>query len=412
MKQTDASKDAVRRNWKRTFAVIWVGQAVSILTSELVGYAVIFWLSLETGSAETLALAAVAGMLPHSVLGLFAGVYVDRWDRKRTMILADTFIALCTLALALLFFSGRAELWHIYLLLACRSAGSAFHSPAMRASVPQLAPASEFTRIAGVNQVIDSFSCIAGPALGALLLAVADMGRILLLDVLGAAVACLSLLFIRIPNPPRDRTARPGLWRELRDGAAAVLHIGGMPQLVVSAVVALLFIMPVGVLFPLMTLRHFGGGTVEMSIVEIVWGGGALLGGVIMGMRRYRANRIVLIALMYIAVGLSFALSGLLPRDGFLLFALLTAIGGIAGSVFNASFVSVVQERIDPAVQGRFFSLYSSVSLLPAILGVLGTGFLSDSVGLRSTFTAAGAVIVVVGTACLLSRRMRGLDRG
>lgn len=409
--ELERDTDAVRRNWKRTFAIIWSGQGISILTSELVGYAVIFWLSLETGSAETLALAAVAGMLPHSLLGLFAGVYVDRWDRKRTMILADTFIALCTLALALLFQSGAAKLWHVYLLLACRSAGSAFHSPAMRASVPQLAPASEFTRIAGVNQIIDSLSSIAGPALGALLLAVADMAHILLLDVVGAAIGCLSLLFVRIPNPSRDPETRPGVWRELRDGAKVVFRIDGMPQLVGSAVAALFFIMPVGVLFPLMTLRHFGGGTLEMSIVETVWGGGALLGGLVMGLRRYRANRVILIALMYIAVGLSFSLSGLLPSDAFALFALLTAVGGIAGSIFNASFVSVVQQRIDPAVQGRFFSLYSAVSLLPAMLGVLGTGFLSDSIGLRPTFVAAGSVIVLVGIAGLLSHRMQALDR-
>lgn len=80
-------------NWKKTFAVIWTGQFFSILSSTVVGYAIIFWLSIETGSARTLAFAAVATLLPQTVLGTFAGVYVDRWDRKRTMILADSFIA-------------------------------------------------------------------------------------------------------------------------------------------------------------------------------------------------------------------------------------------------------------------------------------------------------------------------------
>ena len=89
-------------SWKKTFAVIWSGQLASILSSEVVAYSIIFWMSLETGSAEVLALAAIAGMLPQSLLGPLVGVYVDRWDRKRTMILADSFIALCTLALAAL----------------------------------------------------------------------------------------------------------------------------------------------------------------------------------------------------------------------------------------------------------------------------------------------------------------------
>lgn len=127
-------------SWKKTFAVIWSGQLASILSSEVVAYSIIFWMSLETGSAEVLALAAIAGMLPQSLLGPLVGVYVDRWDRKRTMILADSFIALCTLALTALFWLGAARMWHIYILLACRSAGSAFHIPAMQASVPLLAP--------------------------------------------------------------------------------------------------------------------------------------------------------------------------------------------------------------------------------------------------------------------------------
>ena len=76
-------------SWKKTFAVIWSGQLASILSSEVVAYSIIFWMSLETGSAEVLALAAIAGMLPQSLLGPLVGVYVDRWDRKRTMILAD-----------------------------------------------------------------------------------------------------------------------------------------------------------------------------------------------------------------------------------------------------------------------------------------------------------------------------------
>ena len=136
-------------SWKKTFAVIWSGQLASILSSEVVAYSIIFWMSLETGSAEVLALAAIAGMLPQSLLGPLVGVYVDRWDRKRTMILADSFIALCTLALTALFWLGAARMWHIYILLACRSAGSAFHIPAMQASVPLLVPASQLTRIAG-----------------------------------------------------------------------------------------------------------------------------------------------------------------------------------------------------------------------------------------------------------------------
>ena len=397
------------KSWKQTFAIIWSGQLVSILSSSVVAYAIVFWMSLETRSPEVLAISAISGMLPQALLGLFVGVYVDRWDRKRTMILADSFIALCTLLLAALFWLGVAELWHVYLLLACRSVGSAFHVPAMQASVPLLAPASELTRIAGVNQIIVSFSDIAGPALGALLLNISSIGNILLLDVAGAVAACTTLLFIRIPNPARsDR--RPNLWREYREGFAAMHATPGMGWLVTRVIAVWFFIMPVGVLFPLMTLRHFGGGATEMSLVEIVWGGGALLGGAVMGMRHYRVSRILLINLMYLLVGVSFLLSGLLPPSGFICFTLLTAAAGISSSVFNASFVSVVQSRIDAGVLGRVMSLYYSFGLLPSALGLLATGFLADEVGITRTFVVAGTIICLLGLAAFCIPSVMRLD--
>ena len=342
-------------SWKKTFAVIWSGQLASILSSEVVAYSIIFWMSLETGSAEVLALAAIAGMLPQSLLGPLVGVYVDRWDRKRTMILADSFIALCTLALTALFWLGAARMWHIYILLACRSAGSAFHIPAMQASVP--------------------------------------------------------LLCVRIPNPARDTTRKPDLWREFREGFSAMHAIPGMGWFFTLAIVVWFFIMPVGVMFPLMTLQHFGGGAFEMSLIEIVWGGGALVGGAVMGARTYRVSRIVLVNLMYLVVGLSFALSGLLSPAGFLWFALFTAAAGISSSVFNASFVSVVQTRIEAGMLGRVMSLYRSFGLLPAALGLLGTGFLAENVGLTTTFVVAGTIIVAVGAAGFFIPSVMRLDR-
>lgn len=212
---------------EKTFGIIWSGQLASILSSSVVGYAIIFWMSIETGSAEVLALAAIAGMLPQSLLGPVVGVYVDRWDRKRTMILADSFIAFCTLILAVLFWFDVAQMWHIYILLACRSVGSAFHTPSMQASVPLLAPEAQLTRVAGVNQIINSLSNIIGPALGAVLISFTGIGNILLLDVAGAIIACTSLLFVRIPNPVRG-TLKPNLWREFREGFSAMHAVPGM----------------------------------------------------------------------------------------------------------------------------------------------------------------------------------------
>ena len=377
-------------NWKRVFAIIWTGQFLSILTSSIVNFAIVLWLSLETGSAEVLAFATMAALLPQSVLGLFTGIFIDRWKRKRVMIMADSFIGFCTLILA--------KISHIYVLLALRSVGSAFHMPAMQASVPLLAPKSELMRIAGINQVIQSVCNIAGPALAGLFITMMKMTNILLLDVAGAAFACLSLCFVFIPDPSHEeRNSELHLWREAKEAIMEVRNQYGLSWLFLLSILATFVIMPVSVLFPLMTLNHFAGNAFQVSLVEVSWGGGALLAGALLGLKKYRWNGILLINGMYIALGLTFLFSGLLPVSGFIWFAVLTALGGVCGSLYFATFTTVIQSRIDPGVMGRVFSFYMSFSMLPSMIGLLSTGFLADSIGLGNTFIISGGFLCLIG---------------
>lgn len=387
--------------WKRTFAIIWSGQLVSLLSSSAVNFAIIIWLSLETGSAEVLAYAAIAAFLPQTIIGPFAGVYIDRWERKRTMILADGFIAACTGVMSVMFYLGYSELVFVYLLLALRSVGSAFHMPAMQASVPLLAPESELLRIGGINQVIQSVSSIAGPALGALAIGLMDIGYVLLLDIGGAIFAIASLLLVHIPNPEKVETEQTAgvsqVLRDLRLGIVAVTSNRGMSLLFGLSILATFCIMPVAVLFPLFTLQHFGGGKFEMSVIEVVWGIGMLVGGGLLGIFKPTLNKIIIVNGMHILLGVSLAVSGLLPATGFIFFVALTVLGGIAASIYNASFTTVLQERINPAMLGRVFSMYFSIALLPSMIGLLSTGFLADTIGISVTFVMLGSVIGLIG---------------
>src|SRR5690606_29614580 len=101
-------------NWKRKFTILWTGQFISLISSSAVNFAIIIWLSLKTGSAEVLAFSAIAALLPQALIGPFAGVYIDRWNRKRTMIFADGFVAVCTLCMSLSFYFGYESLLLIY----------------------------------------------------------------------------------------------------------------------------------------------------------------------------------------------------------------------------------------------------------------------------------------------------------
>ncbi|MDL2252015.1 MFS transporter [Odoribacter sp. OttesenSCG-928-J03] len=398
-------------NWKKVFAIIWSGQFLSILSSTIVNFAVILWISIETGSAEMLAYAAIAGLLPQAVLGPVSGVFIDRWNRKMVMILSDSFIAFCTLILAALFWYEVAEMWHIFVLLAMRSVGSAFHMPAMQASVPMLAPESQLTRIAGIDQMIYSVCNIAGPALGALMISLWDMEYVLLLDVFGAIIACVSLLFVFIPDPERKEESVKNVLHEMKEGVMVVLKNRGLSWIFLFSVLVTFFIMPVSVLFPLMTLEHFSGTPFQVSLIEALWGVGALLGSAVMGMKVYKVNRVILVNLMYILLGISFLVSGILSPDGFWYFAVLTTIGGISGAIYNSSFTALIQSNVEPIALGRVFSMFYTLSLIPSLIGLIGIGFFADSLGLTTSFLLCGFVIIFIGGVAFMTPSAIRLDK-
>lgn len=398
-------------DWKRVFAIIFTGQLFSTLTSYVVGYAVIFWLSVETRSAEVLAYATIASLLPQMVLGLFSGVFVDRWNRKRTMIFADLFIAVCTLVLVSLFWITEPKIFYVYLLLMMRSAGMAFHVPAMQASVPLLAPKDKLMKIAGINNMIQSVSTIASPALAALLISLFELQWILLIDVAGAILGITTLLMVHIPDPEKAEKTNPHLWRELHEGLKEIYSKPGLLWLFILALTAMFFIMPVAALFPLMTLEHFRGTTYMMSIVEIAWGVGMMIGGAVIGYKRLNNYKVVLINLTYLVLGLTFVFSGILPPTGFTWFAAVTVIGGITMTMYSGSFTVIVQTMVEPTALGRVFSLYSSITLLPSMIGLLATGFIADSIGIDNAFIISGTGIALMGIFAFLIPPIREMVR-
>ncbi|HBG23624.1 MAG: MFS transporter [Bacteroidetes bacterium GWF2_41_61] len=411
------------QNWKRTFAFIWTGQLFSTLSSSVVSFAVIFWLSVQTGSAEVLALATISSLMPQLVFGLFTGVLIDRWNRKLTMIVADLYIAAITMVMAILFYQGDVQVGLIYLLLALRSMGSAFHMPAMEASVPLLAPTSELMRVAGVNNMIFSVSTIGAPAIAAIFISALDMTWVLMFDVAGALIACTSLLFVKIPNPwdgkeraqSAAQTEFKRFFHELNVGLQEVIKRPGLMWMFIFTVFASLAMVPISTLFPLMTLDHFAGDTIKMSIVEIAWGVGMLSGGGLMSLPKFKFNNVMLINAMYVILGLTFAFSGILPAQGFNFFVAFTLIGGVAGAIFWGAFTVLLQTSLDSSVLGRVFSIHNSLIMIPAMFSLMATGYIADNIGITNAFIISGAMLIVIGLLSPLIpaiRKMGNLAKG
>ncbi|MDL2248734.1 MFS transporter, partial [Tyzzerella sp. OttesenSCG-928-J15] len=195
----------MNKNWKKQFAMIYAGQAFSLLGSAAVQFAVIWWLTIQTESAITLTVASIVTFLPNMFIGPFAGVWIDRYNRRTVMIAADGLVAISSIILAIEFLLvDSPPIWFIYIVLFMRGLGNTFHAPAMQAAIPMLVPAEMLTKAGGWGNLISSISTMIGPVLGAALMGFMPIANIMLVDILGAAFAIICLLFVKIPDIPQS----------------------------------------------------------------------------------------------------------------------------------------------------------------------------------------------------------------
>lgn len=391
----------------KPFLILWAGQAVSLLGSNLVQFALIWWLTQETGSATVLAMASLVGMLPQVVLGPFAGVLVDRWNRRWTMFVADTTVALATIVLALLFWTGAVQIWHVYAILFVRSLGGAFHWPAMTASTVLMVPENQLTRVQGLNQMLQGAMTIVAAPLGALLLSLLPVQGVLAIDVVTALFAIVPLLFILVPQPETAVTgdAAPTMvksfWADMRDGLRYVLGWPGLLVLMALAMLLNLLLTPAFSLLPLLVTDYFGGDAWSLGVIESAFGVGLVAGGLLLGAWGGFKRRIHTSLLGLIGLGISVLAVGLTPAALFWLAVVAMLMAGLTNSMTNGPIFAIMQATVSPQMQGRVFTLLTSLASMIAPLGLIIAGPVADTIGVRSWYLFGGVVtlLAAVGSA-------------
>jgi len=397
--------------WKTTFFTIWGGQALSILGSQLVQFALIWYLTVQTGSATVLATATLVGMLPNVILGPFIGALVDRWNRRSIMLIADSIVALATIVLVFLFVLDVVQIWHIYVVMFVRSLAGAFHSNAMSASTSLMVPVEHLTRIQGLNQMLNGGLNIVAAPLGALLLGVLPMQGILAIDVVTALTAILPLSFIKIPQPERVEQARSTVWQDFKAGLRYVLGWKGL--LIVSLMtVGLNFtVIPAFSLLPLMVQDYFGGGALQLSWVEAAMGIGMFLGGALLSVWGGFPRKILTSMLGLMGMGTGTLILALAPSSAMFLAVGGALLVGVMSPITMGPFFAIIQSNVEPDMQARVFSLLSSVGTAMVPIGLIVAGPVSDQVGIQVWFLLGGSLCVLMGLAGLFNPVVMNIER-
>ena len=273
-------------NWKLPFFTVWSGQAFSLIGSRLAQFALVWWLTESTGSATVLATATLVAILPNVLIGPFAGVLIDRWERRKVMIAADSFVAVVSLLLALCFWSGRIQVWHIFAAMLARATGEVLHLNAMQASTSLMVPNEHLARVAGVNQTMRGALNVAAPPLGALLMSLLPLHFIMGIDVVTALIAVSPLFFIPIPQPQPaagDVDSGASILQQMRSGFRYVWAWPGLKAVLVVIMLINFIVDPAFSLMPLLVTEHFKGDAIQLGWLESAWGIGMMLGGIGLG---------------------------------------------------------------------------------------------------------------------------------
>ena len=393
-------------SWKRNTALFLGSQALSLLGSSLVQYALLWQVTLQTRSSVMMTLYIVAGFLPTFLLSPFAGVWADRYDRRKLIVLADAMIALVTLALAVVFTLRGTELWLFFLAAAIRSVGTAVQQPAVGALLPQLVPEDQLMRVNSIQGTLHSVNMLGAPALAGFLMSVAPLQVLFYIDVVTAALAItLVTLFVQVaPRPRAPEQEGASQLTEIQDGFRYIRGHAHLVPFFGYLGFIMVLITPAAFLTPLQTARSFGDEVWRLSAIEMVFSVGMMLGGAALAAWGGFTSRMRTMVASNLIMGACTVALGVVPHFGVYLAAM--GIFGVALPLYNTPAMVMLQERVEPAYLGRVISVMTmlSTSLMP--LSMLLFGPLAEVVSIERLLQITGVLVILLGLLTPLHRRL------
>jgi len=400
-------------NWRKNIYLFLFGQFMSGITSMVVQYAIIWYLTKETGSATVLSFATLLGMLPMVLLSPFVGPFVDRTNKKFLLIVPDIIAAIFAIILSIVGIINKDfPLWLIFVSLLVRSIAQTFQMPTIQSIMPTMVPKEQITKMNGQLGMVQSANMIIAPALGAFLFSIVPIAYLILLDVVGAIVGVVIIMFVIIPeNAVYDEKIH--VLSDVKFGLDQLRGNRGLWYITLMGTAFTLLFMPAASMYPLMTMSYFHGTVAQAGIIEVVYSVGMLAGGAVIGFFGNWSDRMKPILNSIWVMGISFAISGVLPgnSNGFLWFVALNTIAGLATPFFNTLLMAMIQESYPPENLGRVLGILNSLMSISGPVGLVFAGPLADKFGVNSLFIIGGIGTLLCGLFVLLVPVTRNYDK-
>lgn len=374
------------------FTIVWIGQLLSLLGTNMTAFAITIWAYETTGSATVLSLVAFFAFAPVIFMSPFAGAIVDRHDRKKIMMLADFAAGLPTVAVLLLYSSGALQVWHLFITGAVAASFQAFHFPAYSSAITMMVQKKHYGRASGMLSTAEFAAQIFAPIAAAILIGFIGIPGIMLIDISTFCLAISMLFFIRIPRPPSTEPQGKGLKAFLKESFSGFGYIRQRASLLGLQLTffAINLISTFGnVLLPAMVLARTGNDNVILGTVMSSAGAGGLVGGLVLsvwGGPKRKVHGILIGMTMTSLAGLLWLGLG---RDVYV-WAIASFVGIFFLPTINGSSQAIWQAKVPPELQGRVFATRRMIAQISVPISMLLAGPLADRVFEPAMATGGG----------------------
>ena len=373
------------------FTIVWLGQIVSVLATNMSAFALTIWVFEMTENATALGLMQVFFITPLLIITPFAGVMVDRHNRKIMMMVSDLVAGMATIAILLLQAFGVLEVWHLYVAAIFQGLGNAFQWPAYSAAISTTIPKEKYGRANGMMSLIDMGPGILAPMLAGALLPLIGLTGILSIDVVTFVLAILVLLFVHIPQPRRTEEGAQAQGNIFNEAAFGFRYIFARPSLLGLQLVFFFGNLCAGiaytVLAPMILLRT-GNDSTSLGLVQSAGAIGGVMGGVAMSAWGGFKRRVHGVLAGWAVSSFFFALMGL--TKWIPLWVALNALSSILVPLINGSNQAIWQSKVAPDMQGRVFSARTLIAWMTNPISPLIGGTLADYVLEPAMRTSSG----------------------
>ena len=388
--------EQAQNHWERKTILFLISQCITLFGSMIVQMSIIWYVTLKTSSGGWVAAFTICSYLPQFLISFFAGVWADRYSRKKLIILADGVITVATLVMFLVMSMISSDSILLSALLAVsiiRSVGAGSQTPAVNAVIPQLVPEEYLMKYNGLNATVQSVVQFAAPAVAGAVLSIGTFRTTLFIDILTALVGIGLLSCILLPKQGTSNETATVL-SEIKAGIRYSFSDKLIGKILIVYGLYILLCVPAGFMAALLVSLVYGYVYWYLTAVDLVGFAGMALGGVLMGVWGGFKSRIKTFALGLFVLSLMTIGMGVSPY--FILYLVLMFVYSIALTMIQTATTTIIQEKADSSMQGRVFGLMGAMysGFLPVGMAIFGP--LADVMPLQWIIVGSGIALVLV----------------